>query len=127
MSNITKEEYKARCLAKNKTPEQAKLDRNGDDGLISDVCQLCGGRISEEDFAVGFGYWKPIFLPYHQKCVSDGYKERALLCQQIDADCNDCKHFLRKDGLCLKLNKPTGALSNFCSGYTCFQHRKENP
>lgn len=124
---MTKEEYKNRCLTKNKTPEQAKLDRNASYGLVSDTCQFCGDKISEQDFAVGFGYWKPIFLPYHKKCVNDGYKERAFLCQQVDADCNDCKHFFRKDGLCLKFNKPAISLSNFCSGYPCFEHRKENP
>ena len=56
--------------------------------------------------------------------------------QNIDADCNDCKHFSRGafhqspgldwfEGRCLKFDRPTKAYPGQWSGWECFEHRRE--
>lgn len=79
-------------------------------------------------------------------------RQEALDCQQIDADCNDCRFLERgklaekvvsviktRDGrcetvnhqpnyfyaICLKFNKPTIAQPNKWTGHDCFVHRRE--
>jgi hypothetical protein len=87
----------------------------------------------------------------HPECKAFGEREEAFLCQQIDADCNDCKHFKRVEvikrmlscmedgepsmrlvnmgfiaGHCIKFDKPTFAEPNKWTGYECFEHRRTN-
>lgn len=97
--------------------------------IISDRCYVCGKKLTQEDFEIKYTYWKGCWAGTHKECqMADLVKE----CQTIDADCNDCKHFERKErvsnqifkGNCLKLNKETTAYPNFCSGHECFEHRK---
>ena len=70
---------------------------------------------------------------YIKNCKEEGKKLEAYECQKIDADCNDCKHFLRQDnksngiwhGFCNKKQVNTVAYVNFCSSNECFEHRKD--
>mgnify|MGYP000524792887 CR=1 FL=1 len=69
----------------------------------------------------------------HKACKGEGVKAEAYECQNIDRDCNDCKHFTREaylgnsifSGECGKFNKPVKAYPNYCSNHECFEHRKD--
>lgn len=96
-------------------------------GSASTNCRYCGKYISPEDFTITYSYWSAHWYPSHKHCHQAGTKQEAYDCQLIDADCNDCKYFRRDKfiyGTCQKFNKPTEAYSNHCSGYKCFEHRR---
>lgn len=63
---------------------------------IKNVCGWCNEEIPESEFDYFAGYWKPnVWRPVHKNC-KQAYKEyEAIECQTIDANCNDCKHFVR--------------------------------
>jgi len=108
----------------------------------SRVCRECQLPIEENEFGIFITYWKAFWFPVHKACAGEKeFKYEAYLCQCIDADCNDCIHFERGPtvetkgldgsigksnsfGVCGKFNKEVRACSNFCSGLTCFEHRK---
>lgn len=100
----------------------------------NNVCRFCKKPISEKDFAVYHSYWQGIKFPCHQSCLTEGTREEAYLCQCVDADCNDCKHYERDPnrvfkthsiGHCNKFKKEVIGRPKFCSGYECFEHRKD--
>jgi hypothetical protein len=106
--------------------------------LVDSKCRGCGLPIAENDFAVWTTYWQRMFAPCHAACRDAGMKKEAYDCQSVDADCNDCRHFQRGEriavgegaafeGHCLKYDRPTKALPLFCSGWSCFEHRKQDP
>lgn len=98
----------------------------------SDKCRYCGRAVMREAAEVASAYWKRMgggtyWFVCHADCLKDGYAEEAHACQEVDADCNDCKHFRRVDGNrgeCLKLGTPTTARPGAASAYKCFEHRK---
>lgn len=112
---------------------------------VSTTCRHCNKEISEDDFAVHYGYWTPMLFAVHKSCQQECKQLEAYLCQSIDADCNDCKYFKRgksesdkmintsramfaklkvQEGHCLKYDMATVASSNTCSAMECFEHRK---
>lgn len=102
--------------------------------IISNVCGWCDNKITDATFDYFGGYWQPnLWRPVHKWCKSEYKNFEAIECQTIDADCNDCKYFIRGKeaakgvwhGECSKFNKPTIANSVFASGHTCFVHRKQ--
>ena len=126
---INLEQFKKLCL---ETPEEKVSG-----WIVSNKCRFCEKEISGETFDTGFTYWRALLFGCHKDCLEGGLRQEVIECQTIDADCNDCKHFLRKkmvqkgassiwEGECLKLNKKTRAFPKFCSGHKCFVHRKSN-
>lgn len=120
---MKKEElFKILCLY---SKEIEKIEK---DSIISNLCNVCKKRISEEDFDVAYSYWYALMIPKHKNCST---KNDIIECQKIDADCNDCKYFKRGNleskgifnGECLKFNKPVKAYPKFCSNHKCFIHR----
>jgi hypothetical protein len=93
--------------------------------IASSMCRHCGKEVSEGDFAIHNTYWQSLWAPCHAGCRDAGMKEEAYECQTVDADCNDCKHFVRGAlinkwawaGHCSKHDRPTHGLPNFCSGH----------
>lgn len=113
------------------------------------TCRYCQQPVSEADSTITFSYWWSLEFVCHKACKGAGEKQEAFDCQQIDADCNDCKHFKRGqlekrllsciengvagtrwvnmgyfDGHCLKFDRPTIAQPNKWSGLECFEHRR---
>lgn len=110
------------------------------------ICRRCGEKISPNDFEITFSYWITMWHPAHKDCAEIETKDNAHICQVIDASCNDCKFFKRKNeiiltlknaklqnvqfktgsfaGHCLKFNRPTIGRANRCENYPCFEHRK---
>jgi hypothetical protein len=115
-------------------------------------CRYCTLEIDPSELTTTVSYWSAIQFPCHKKCKVEGMKQEAFDCQTIDADCNDCKHYLRgklankvvdvlktKDGrkeevtfqpnifvggTCQKFNVPTNASPNKWTGFACFEHRR---
>ena len=89
-------------------------------------------------------YWsaepKPPFKTPNGKAEWESFdakltSEDIIEMQAIDADCNDCLHFLRGDlvkvpglkmflGTCKKTGQPTKAFPMQYSGHECFEHRR---
>lgn len=107
---------------------------------LPDKCKACGGS-GCDDYAAPYwqydietvqGVCKPKGR-VHKACKAEYVSITAYECQKIDADCNDCKHFLRGvylgndifDGMCKKFDKSVKAYPNFCSNHPCFEHRKD--
>jgi len=90
---------------------------------ISDKCRYCTQTL-DNDFEITYSYWGANMYPCHSKCQKEGEATEALACQAIDADCNDCKFFNRKEGKCEKTGKPAKARPKFASLHECFEHRK---
>ena len=96
--------------------------------IISDKCYVCHKKIDRKNFDVKVSYWRALWVPTHKDC---SMKQDIVSCHKIDADCNDCKHFLREkmetrgifSGKCKKFNKEVKAYPNFCSNRSCFEHR----
>lgn len=107
---------------------------------LPDVCRFCKDSGCDSFVAP---YWQfdiitrqGIAKPKnrcHKSCKADGVKAEAYECQKIDADCNDCKHFVRGSylgnsvysGACSKFNKAVKAYPNKCTSNECFEHRKD--
>ena len=95
-------------------------------------CRYCRLEISASDKAVTFSYWSAIKYDCHKSCKQDGERQEAFECQILDADCNDCRHFVRGslvkkssfNGHCVKFNKPTKAFPKQSTGHKCFEHRR---
>jgi hypothetical protein len=62
-------------------------------------CCVCGAEIEPDDIVRFYvTYWNSVRKPVCQVHTAEelrGYQlAEAMACQTIDADCNDCKHFL---------------------------------
>jgi len=103
-------------------------------------CRFCEKEITEDDeIAYAPSYWWPHgdIYPVHKECKKEGKMQEAYDCQCIDADCNDCAFFERKEnskwvcyGICrnkdsAEFNKEVKAYPNCWSGRVCFVHRKD--
>jgi len=104
---------------------------------LSTSCRKCSKPVTKEDFHVVVGYWTPLWFSAHKDCISI-QAEDAYDCQKIDADCNDCGHFVRGEklscpgskyasfkGHCSKWDFKTMGHVNFCTDMPCFEHRKD--
>ena len=118
--------------------------------IIKDVCKYCKQKIEESDFTISSSYWNNFWEGCHKNCKEEGDKQEEIECQEIDANCNECKYFERKGfdenledkqgkgyidrgklfntigcyfGLCKKFNKKVTATRNICQGNKCFIHR----
>lgn len=93
-------------------------------------CHFCE-KIVETQSVVS-SYWSGNKFACHKDCKKLSIEETAFICQNIDADCNDCKFFQRGRliepgvfaGHCLKFNNATMAYPNTATGKPCFEHRK---
>lgn len=109
---------------------------------VATICRHCRKPVEREDADILAAYWThsdlgPLWQVVHKECKIPGRNEEALLCQRLDADCNDCGHFQRgvnvapewawrdHPGWCAKLSKPVAAQPNFASLLPCFEHRKD--
>lgn len=104
-------------------------DITGKWGSLTNKCRYCGKVVKEDDAEITYSYWNAFWFMCHKQCKDNGYKAEAVECQEIDADCNDCKDFKRQDGtkgICLKTGKDVVASANFCSNKPCFEHRKKD-
>ena len=116
-------------------PYQLPADPSATCLAASDLCRYCGKPVAEYDRIVTHSYWQAFQFVCHKACKSPGEKLEAFDCQSLDADCNDCRHFRRgvqlgkwvSVGHCLKFNRPTKAYPNFCTGWSCFEHRRTAP
>lgn len=96
-------------------------------------CRYCGKEVKQEDSVVTYSYWNALLAISHKECKEEGFKEEAYECQKIDANCNECKHFIRGAkanptghyGMCGKFNKAVVAHSNNAQGNDCFIHRRD--
>lgn len=83
----------------------------------------------------------------HKACKQPGERQEAMNCQELDADCNDCKFFQRTPqekvwypmfvetaptenkfvmvGNCLKFNNRTYGHPKTWTGHQCFEHRRK--
>lgn len=93
-------------------------------------CQYCKTDIPFEAFDYYAGYWTPfLWRQVHAECKKEAKDQEVFACQEIDMNCNDCKHLSRTSGgagNCSKLNKPISFIPNTCSpqNHECFEHRK---
>jgi hypothetical protein len=144
INNFCKESFKQCCITGEDLrtilhrSEFAKRHRQALDEFCarsfpSNKCRGCDKQILEiGDVAIWTSYWWSYFFPSHKSCLDAGMKREAFLCQEVDADCNDCRHFQRGariadgviSGQCLRFNKPTKAYPNFSTGHECFEHRR---
>lgn len=113
---------------------QANLDFVENNTVLSDVCCHCGEEIENADFEYGASYWTPnLWRPYHKGCKKEAMKQEAVACQKIDADCNDCKFFVREKettkgtyrGKYNFFGGETTAHVNIYTGKECFVHRRD--
>lgn len=157
MNNILKKQiYKNLCLKKELTTKEYSeynlfIKSGGTIGLIQNTCCYCDKELSEENFFIITSYWNPIWKPCcSENCAIEGYKIEEINCQEIDANCNECKYFERKGfsentlpqthniiqpigcyiGICRNkkskyYNKFVGANRNTFQGMSCFVNRKE--
>lgn len=98
------------------------------------TCRYCNQSIDDLDKVKTLAYWFGTEFVSHRHCQLQGEKQEAIDCQIIDADCNDCKYFVRgqridsvpkgQRGQCLKFNKPTVAYPHTWTGRDCFEHRR---
>lgn len=100
---------------------------------ISNKCRYCNKQVEEDSIIETQSYWQPLGFPFihvsHKDCKAEGYKEEAKACQEIDSDCNDCKHFKRdkgNSGICLKTGLEVKAAVNHSTLHSCFEHRRSN-
>ncbi len=114
-----------------------------------EICRYCSKEIEKDQELVTFSYWQGVKFFCHKECKTNGEKQESFDCQNIDADCNDCKFFKRgelikkwlssiidgKPGLihfntevfnghCLKFDKITIAQPKKCTMKECFEHRR---
>jgi hypothetical protein len=104
-------------------------------------CRFCDKEILEgQELAYAPSYWwsRGDIYPCHAECKKEGKAREAYDCQLIDADCNDCKFFNRREnskwvcyGSCSnpksdEFNKDVKAYPNNATGRECFVHRQED-
>jgi len=112
------------------------------------ICRYCALPVANP--VKTLAYWNQTPDVCHPECKVAGEKQESVDCQVIDADCNDCRHFLRgelvkrwlsdiKDGMktktltnmgivkgrCAKLRTETEAYPHMSTGRPCFEHRRE--
>ncbi len=101
--------------------------------LLGGNCRYCGEPVTDvANAAITHSYWQGIPFICHSACKDKGVKLEAYDCQVIDADCNDCKCFVRshmvgKDvwaGHCQKFDRETRAYPKKWTGRECFEHRR---
>jgi hypothetical protein len=101
---------------------------------ISNLCNHCNSAIDKDDFIYYAGYWTPhLWKPVHKHCFKEAKELETIACQEIDADCNDCKYFQREKeiskgisiGVCSKFNNKQKSHVNTFTGKKCFEHRKK--
>lgn len=116
------------------------------------ICRYCNNTIPPDEVSITHSYWNSFPFFCHRQCKDAGVKQEAFDCQMIDADCNDCKYYIRGnlapkivsliktidgrmeeiifspnvfiDGRCLKFDKVVIAQPNKYSGLICFEHRR---
>jgi ribosomal protein L36 len=115
------------------------------------TCRYCEMSIQPQTAATTRSYWQNMLFPCHLACKIRGERDEAIVCQTIDADCNDCRFFKRgqavmvvcsdydkkkkvgvivnvstgvSTGHCLKFDQPTKAYPNKWTGRLCFEHRR---
>jgi len=147
--------FKKVCYAKGKEQfdllyhptEKGYIRRQGTEKFNpSDTCRFCFKKIDEKDFEVSYSYWNAFLNACHKSCKNQGEKGETEACQDVDKDCNFCKHFLREvivkdanlqdkekrgifpalegwQGKCEKFKKTVFGYSDFCSGKDCFVSR----
>lgn len=121
---------------------------------MKEVCYYCKKEITGESIPARF-YWtknKTGEKRSHPECLREGFALQCYECQCIDADCNDCKFFVRGErkgdgiftGACTspngaqeaqrknayetqddRLARKVWAFTAFASGRPCFVHRKD--
>jgi len=115
------------------------------------VCRYCERPVDELDAVKTLPYWNysqsELALSEfvcHAGCKISGEKQEAYDCQVIDADCNDCRYFLRAapgipkwtgrnftlctnivNGWCARFSRITCAWPHSWTGRECFVHRRE--
>lgn len=99
---------------------------------MGEFCRYCGKIVEPEEKVTTLSYWMSIPFTCHKRCKDQGEKEEAYECQLIDADCNNCKYFLRAlaskwtcFGWCAKFTAMTIASPKFATNHKCFTHRKQ--
>ena len=94
------------------------------------TCSYCGWPFWVKEIATS--YWHPgTKYPVHKYCKKTYEAKIRAYCKDLDADCNDCKHFKRGEwlsktvcsGICMKTGKPTEARPNHYSGKPCYEPR----
>ena len=126
-----REMFKAACFGEPIEISDQKQAMLWEQWIISRTCRGCGGKLEKGDFVIGQTYWGGLWAGSHAACKG-WVAEEAYECQVIDADCNDCKHFMRGEklwagifeGKCVKTGETVRAYPNFCSGHACFEHRR---
>lgn len=99
--------------------------------ILSTVCRYCHKPVSQAEAVVVGTYWWAYKAVAHKACKTEGYQQEALDCQNLDANCNDCKHFNRtkgNHGTCQE-NHQEGEFTVFpgnWQGMGCFIHRLQN-
>lgn len=120
--------YGGNITASGQLRESLQADINA-----SALCRYCGKFVAKEDFSHTRTYFQPHqMFAYHAACKAQGEKDEALSCQSLDADCNDCAHFVRGASIgtgmwagdCNKFNKPAKAFALTCTAHDCFEHRR---
>lgn len=94
-------------------------------------CRYCDEKLTTDTVALTYSYWRGQLFFCHTECKRAGEMEEKIICQIIDADCNDCFFFQRgamiskeaSNGHCRKFDKATIAYPVFSSGHLCFEHR----
>jgi len=93
------------------------------------LCYSCGKLLGDDRKKIST-YWNAERVFVCPVCTNE---ENIIACQKIDADCNDCKFFLRGEkvskgifeGICKKDNSKVLAYPVHYSGHECFVHRKD--
>lgn len=99
--------------------------------IIVSKCRSCGKMMTSDNFSIWVTYWANCWAPSHKECLDKQQVEEIIPCQEIDADCNDCKYFEAKNsrgncryGFCSKFSKNTVAYPGKCTSHECFEHRR---
>ncbi len=112
-------------------------------------CRHCFKPMAANEATITISYWGGVKFVCHKECKQPGERADALECQTIDADCNDCRHFVRGnlvkkllsciengrpsmklvnfnyfEGRCSKFDRETYAQPNKWRGMECFEHRR---
>lgn len=109
------------------------------------TCRYCDKEVSEPDATKTLSYWNAQEFVCHRSCKESGERDEAFDCQVIDADCNDCKYFLRAqagiprwtgrqfmistnivNGWCARFYRITRAWPHSWTGRECFTHRRQS-
>lgn len=116
------------------------------------MCRYCDQPLAASEAVKTYGYWSGGLYWVHAACKVPGEQQEAYDCQLIDADCNDCRYFVRDrmeskwiwQGRCTNPNRnprwdrlfqrvprllidqhdKVYAYPKFFSGHPCFLHRR---